>query len=298
MIRFSCSKCETPLRIDSRFSGRTSKCPACGKRVTVPSVTIPSENVAPTGSEIEMAPLTPTDPGSRSGSELAHSASPRPLSTAGQAAAAPAAHRPARSETTDPATGILIPRWLVFTQGGLLATVALTFFLFGFMVGRVGYRPPTVTQSGGQATLSGSVFYTASGARVADLGAVAFILPIDTALPQRLDPENLRPTSFEPFDNPGIEDIQEIGGRVVRVNADGEFAARVQSGRRYQVLVVSRHAAASGASEITKIMRAELGGFFLPLEDLLQDREFHWQQVSVGKLDKQLPVVIFGRELP
>ena len=163
----------------------------------------------------------------------------------------------------DPATALLtIPRWLVFAQGGLLLTVALTFFLFGFISGRIGGSVTPVAASPALVELTGTVFYETNAGRVADTGSVVFVLPRDATVQQRLLTRELRPDSFQPFDNPAIMAIQEIGGHVVRVNVDGEYSVLVPPGKDYQILVISRNRTASESDEITKLMRAELGSFF------------------------------------
>ena len=126
------------------------------------------------------------------------------------------------------------------------------------------------------------------------MGTVVIVIPLNSSVEHRLNAALLRPDSFEPFDNPSSQSIESIGGSVVRVNADGDYATMVESGRDYQVLIISKNTSANSNFGITKLMRAELGSFFLPLEDLLGNRQFHWQQVFVGKTNKELQVVIFS----
>ena len=104
----------------------------------------------------------------------------------------------------------------------------------------------------------------------------------------------LSPKNFEPFDNLSIEEIRLAGGQVVRVDDSGEFATTLNSGTSYQLLIISYgKTRRSAEKEISKEMRAELGTFFFPLEELIEDHDFHWQSLSLEGKRHELPVVMF-----
>lgn len=179
----------------------------------------------------------------------------------------------------------MIPRWVVYTQGGLLGVIAISFFVFGLAVGSgysVGSTGPTTRQI---AEVSGLVLYEDNGRRV-DTGAVVMFLPSDGTLDPRPEPDSLLPDRFIPLDNPAIDAIREIGGAVVRADRVGGFATRLRQGT-YYMLVLSKHQTQANSSAIEKQMRADLGAFFFPVDDLIGQSAWHWKKIEVGgdKLD-------------
>ncbi|MGI9517421.1 MAG: hypothetical protein ACR2NP_10260 [Pirellulaceae bacterium] len=188
---------------------------------------------------------------------------------------------------------IQIPRWVIYVQGALLGIVATTFFIFGLAVGNntsgVG-RPgiPATTDC----VVSGRVYYDQGPERRADFGAVIILLPADKVPRERPDASGLRPVTFEPINNPAIETIRGLGGSVVRTDQDGKFETDVSSGKSYWLLVISRNQTASNAS-IGKQTRSELGAYFFPIEDVLDDRAFQWSKVRISGAEQELRTVTF-----
>ncbi len=305
-----------PLRIDERFAGRAGKCPACSIKITVPE----PQNIGPPDATVDQSShrvLTPTtanmplhselhppEPSSKTTTRSKQSTSmnaanstevlSNPQTPGVESTRSPNLELPALHDWSNSHSGaISIPRWIVLAQGALLGTIALTFFVFGWMVGSLTAPPDSTTHLVSKVELSGSVFAVNDGQRVADMGAVAIILPTDATTGTRPDMNLLRPDTYRPIDNEAKSIIEAAGGQVVRVNSDGNFLALMDANRTYQILIISNRATVNSNFDITKQMRAELGSFFLPLEDLLGNQAFHWQEIVLIDQSKTLNVVIF-----
>lgn len=197
--------------------------------------------------------------------------------------------RVTRSDLREP---VSIARWVIYTQGALLGIVATTFFVFGLAVGNsTGNNAPT-SVAATRSVLSGNVYFGDGNYRRADEGAVVIILPTDQKPLDRPSPENLRPEQFVPLDNPAIDMIRRMGGAVVRADRDGNYQARLDNQKSYWILAVSKNKGA-GSSEIAKSVRAEIGAFFFPIEDLIEDRAFHWSKIKLTRNQQQAETIIF-----
>jgi hypothetical protein len=186
---------------------------------------------------------------------------------------------------------VAVPRWAVYVQGILLGLVATTCFVFGLAVGN-STGGPSVGEDTGTCVISGTVYYDRDRERLADYGAVVLLLPADVQPRQRPPGAGLSPGQFEPVRNPALDEIRALGGGVVRVDRDGRFQTELPGDRSYWWLVISRHQQAA-SEDISKQTRAELGTWFLPIEDLLGDREFLWDKVRISGRQHALPPVTF-----
>ena len=65
------------------------------------------------------------------------------------------------------------------------------------------------------------------------------------------------------------------------------------SPREYYLLVISNAMDRDNAEEITKKQRAEMGGFFFPVERLLDSSAFRWQILKTSGKQHQVPPIVF-----
>jgi hypothetical protein len=181
-------------------------------------------------------------------------------------------------------THIWVSRKLVYAQAALLGVSAVTFFLLGLMVGNV--TAPAGDGSGGNPAsndfladcrVSGQVTFATNGGKVADPGAVVFLLPTQTKPEKRGAPGLVMPDTFEPLDNPTIDTIHRAGGAVVRADSEGRFEILVDQNRNYRLLVVSK-SRTSRRRELTPKQRKALETFFAPPEKLIRDQDFQWRE--------------------
>jgi len=184
-----------------------------------------------------------------------------------------------------------IPRWAIYLQGALLGLTATTFFIFGMAVGDSTGGGSTV-QSNGNCVVSGAVYYDRGSERLADTGAVVILLPVDAAPRERPDASGLRPEQFSAVRNQAIDEIRAMGGSIVRADQDGKFQTELPGKQSYWLLVISRNQQAANDT-ISKQTRAELGTYFLPIESLLDDRDFLWQKVRFSGPSQALQDVTF-----
>lgn len=284
-IRFPCPKCETPLKISQKYSGRNGKCPSCGFKVTVPEIKIADPVSTSSSDTIRNEAGEISDGESSSNPELA----------VASASSSPVDSPQSKSKPVTLKTDVInVPRWIIFAQGALLLTVASTFFIFGLMVGSVGRvaDPEHIVEIDSE--LRGSVFANVDGRSTPDMGAVAIVVPLDAELVERPEGKLVHPDDFKAFDNPAIDELERIGGGIVRANADGIFSMSLKPNREYNVLIVSKSRSRPRGKQIQKDLRAEIGGVFRPVEDVVGDRDFHFQKLQMTKQPKQLDVVIFG----
>ena len=182
---------------------------------------------------------------------------------------------------------ILVPRWIVYFQAGLIGVVAATFFVFGMMVGNLTTGNRIVQTETVKYSVNGRV-ELASG--LPDSGAVILALPIEIKPDQRLDPNLLHPDRFEPVNNPSIDQIRSLGGDVARVNRTGEFELQIEGPAEYYLLVISKSKSRGDNRPLEKQVSAKLGRFFLPYEPLIDGKEVNWSTVRVTS-DKNLRTI-------
>lgn len=310
-IRFTCEHCGQRLSVNDSNAGRRAKCPKCKQSLRVPGEPV-SASAAGIGSAAGGAAHAPADLGGADSAER-----PNAASDAGAAATDyPADDQWSAGESEEAGedaysqfavydewvfdTGdapdakkkddrpvderrVAVPRAALYTQGVLLAIVALVFFILGLMTGSSG--------SGGGANdapqacvIEGSVVRQEAGQAVPDDGAIVVILPQNA----RPDPTNKFPaqplmpgSSSEETDQQLRSGIRDLGGDFVRVDAMGEFTLNVPDRGKYFVLVLSR-GAVRPAGELPKPTDlAQIGRYFLPADELLGNSRYVWQDETV-----------------
>lgn len=197
---------------------------------------------------------------------------------------------------------VSIPRWVIYFQAALLGIIASMFFVFGMMVGSLTSGDSLNGAQVVDCRVIGSVVYRDDGALMADEGAVILLLPKDRKPDVRSPGKLVSPATFKALDNVGIDRIHELGGAAVRADENGQFNVVIDSNLarslEYFLLVVSNNvegvSIGSGAeTTLTKEQAAVIGTFFMPVEEVIDNRTFLWMKLNVDGKRIELPDIEF-----
>jgi len=316
-IRFACPHCRQRLSVSTRKAGAIADCPRCKRSLTIPPpapdgeigredtdgltgsflVAEPIEHAA-----IEAPPrIAPV--GAVNGAEDSSSLARGPASEA--TVDAPAVDDPSgldlaedntadRAEPRAPsirADFIVVPRYVIYTQGALLAAVALTAFVIGVLLGGTFGRAPAVAPAARECVVSGSVNYTTGPRSRPDRGAVIALIPVSAeAAGERAPVSGLRPSDPPPAaEHRGVGVIRQLGGSYTRADANGRFETRLPAAGRYWLLVVSHEKRVRSAAETKSADVRKLSHFFDSAADLLEDRRYQLSEQTI-RGDQQLAI--------
>lgn len=319
-IRFHCPKCHVRLSVAQRKAGQVSPCPNCRQPITIPLDGSPNpvtstdeESASPPLDKLSQPSETPhwpvrTEPGARAGSDEPRGSAdlstspPAPTMESWQSQTAirelePNLERPSYlasvAATMHADSAVSLPRWIVYFQAGMLGIVATTFFLLGLMISSKSGGPEGRATKLYDCQLTGQVYVMSEGRKIPDEGAVVIVAPVDSRMMDRPDPATLRPDEFEAGENPSIAQIEAAGGRVVRINREGEFDLTLRGPREYFVLVISRSGERLESERIPKSTAADIGGYFFPVEDLLGDKKYQLSRLILNRRSQNLPTIVF-----
>lgn len=283
-IRFVCSNCQQRLSVPERKAGSDVKCPRCRHVVTAPT------RESATARENVVTPPPPSGPSPRANAD-------EPLGLpefsvedqAEELIYAPDAN-PSPDHGGD-SNVVMLPRRVVYLQGFLLGAVALTFFVFGLIVGSRSVDNTNMAGKGPPCTVSGRVmFQNETRQALPDEGSVVLLVPVSIRPDTKIPPSGLRPDDPAPAtDHPGVAGIRSLGGECTRVNRQGKFRLRVPKANRYYLLLVSRHALRSDREQPTASDLAQLGRYFLPATQLLGKHKYAWREI-VLRDDRQFNI--------
>ena len=192
---------------------------------------------------------------------------------------------------------IEIPRWAVYCQAALLGLIATTFFVFGMMVGSLTSPSNAEINATFDCRVTGSVAFRVDGDLRADEGAVIMLLPGSKKPDERAAGGSVNPGSFKALDNEAIDRIHALGGAVVRADENGQFDVIVDAnygnGLPYYLVIVSKNQRGVDTEKMTKEQSASISAFFMPVEDVVEDRSFHWMKVFAESESLMLPEIEF-----
>ncbi len=252
------------LGASTRKVGRQVACPTCSATVTVPSAE--EAAAAATMRRFEHPQIEETL------NKLADL--DRSVASPADSGRSVAANR--RLEGAE-RTMLLLPRVAVYFQAGLLAAVALVFFLAGWWIGGAGTRPSAqpVGATAGAPSLEVLLQYRhASGELRADDGAAVLVLPIDKHVTDKMPAAPLDPSSPAPnAADPAISKLSLLGGAYGRTNAAGKLPSLVvpRAGKHY-VLLLSNHATRVGEPRPQDL--AVLGSYLEGAAELIGQRQY------------------------
>lgn len=216
----------------------------------------------------------------------------------GSTESSPSSTSDATPNSLDESTKLIsIPRWVVYFQAALLGIIATTFFIFGMMVGNLTSSSSREVNPNFDCRVVGSVAFRENGDLQADEGAVVFLLPKNEKPDERFPGESVNPGSFKALDNSAIDRIHELGGAVVRADQNGQFDvmidANIAGGIEYYLIIVSNNVRGEDTEPMTKEQVAAVGTYFIPVEDVVDDRSFYWLKLSAETERIDLPEIEF-----
>ena len=186
-----------------------------------------------------------------------------------------------------------IARWVIYCQAALLGLIAISFFMFGILVGSFTSGSSDQVNARFDCRVLGSVVYRKQGDLMADQGAVVFLLPCDHKPDERASGKLVSPETFKVLDNSAIDTIHELGGAVVRADENGQFDVLIDAaygdGVDYNLLIVSKNVRGVDTESMTKEQIAGISTFFMPVEDVVEDRSYHWVKITADGERIDLP---------
>ncbi len=291
-VKFACQHCLQVLRVSSSKIGRRAKCPKCQAQIKIPTKNEAAESLvrrkkaqAEQHVEEEEEEYDEDDAYSEfvvydDDAELVYETDEP------QARAA--------VERTVDHDKVAVSRIVIYVQGALLGVVALVFFTFGVIVG-IGTGSGGGPQVAQECLVSGRVqFADGANQKLPDDGAVVMLLPEENTPEKGAEPTGLAPGGEPPADdNNGLWTIREIGGAYGRTDANGEFKLRVESSKRYYVLVISNKSKRKPSEQLVNEHIQQIGDYFRPPTDLIGDSRYQWQLATIRGTRKRLSDVVF-----
>lgn len=281
-IRFPCPHCQQKLSISTRRAGAKANCPRCQRELTVPGVQRVTTPVSAVAGESSASP--PDDPEEEDNpysqfavfdeTELVYESS------------SPAAQAP----TPRLDRRISIPRYVLLTQGVLLAVVALAAFALGIVTGGAFFAKQTGS-AGRICKVNGTISYASGAKTTPDAGAVVIFLPQTKDPGRRVSPVGLRPDEPLP-DAPlgSAEELRSMGGAYTRADEFGRFEVHLADPGTYFVLVLSNHARRKAGQDINSQDLVRISRFVENASDLLAESRYQFSTESV-RGDRQFSAV-------
>ena len=286
-FKFICEHCDQVLKASSKKVGLRAKCPKCKSTIKVPDEKEAAARVAKFKASQKPNKNQP-DPFSEFqvfdvDSEIVYET-----------------ERPSTSTSTNVSVDrskVAVPRTILYMQGALLGISALVFFTLGLIFGQAIQSDSGGTpQAQMPCIVSGRVEYRdESGQRRHDGGAVVIIVPKGTRADPQAEPIGLRPEDELPDeDNEALWTIKDLGGAYGRTNEQGEFRLQVRNQSSYYILCISNHAYRDDHDQLTNQQRAQMGNYFLPVDDLIGRNQFNWQVANIASVEhRDLNDIVF-----
>ncbi len=279
-IRFTCLGCGKRLSAGSHKAGQQAKCPICRQIQLVPDVNAADSERPPPPPPTADVPKIST----------VNSAGSRPWDTSDEIVySVPEDRRADRTKEPAGDQTITVGRHIVYLQGVLLSLVALVFFVFGIIVGTHSSNRSNVRGTRRPCTVSGQVtVQDARGHAVPDSGCTACLVPTSAYPETKFAATAFRPGSASlPRDRSAAELVRQLGGDFVRTDSGGRYQLRVPSPGRYYLLVISHHAFRAADESPSPRDLAQMGRYFLPVTDLLDDHKYSWQVLQLRSVTQK-----------
>ncbi len=310
-IRFHCKRCNQLLGIAVRKAGTQIECPKCGISQIVPSEEAAAASLLLGGASqqhevleeaadlvvyddepavIESPREKTTEQAAPSSASLSPSSSPPPPppSADRDAPAAPISpDAPPLPGQPVPRGMILFGRRTVYVQAILFLIVAATGFGAGYFIGRgdASFKLRVAHEEAGRerVLVEGKLVYDTGGQFSGDEGAVVIVLPAGKFPKQRLSISGIRPQDPPPREtNKTLRTIAELGGGYCRADDSGAFSMVVPQQGKYQLLLISRHAARAKDTDIDEADLREMEEFFQRPDSLVSRYKYRWTLEEMG----------------
>jgi hypothetical protein len=175
---------------------------------------------------------------------------------------------------------VSIPRRTVSLVGMVLPAVAIVCFLAGWMIGSL--TTPRIAEEDLAPSATVSLKVRLNEKQMNDPPPIAMLLPSSAKIRERQNPEQIRPATFQPLNNPMVEAIQQSGGDIARLDAEGQAALTVTAGEKYLLVVLASGDGSRYERELSRQELAALSQYFLPVDTLFRDGPSALRVISVG----------------
>lgn len=293
-IRFNCDNCGAKLKIGAHKAGSVKKCPQCGKPIRVP---VDAPDIP------DSTPSTSSVQGEIGGDAPASQPQEDELFLDFQVyddASVVVERVKTRLEqqlATVKDNEVSIPRNLIYVQGGLLFIVAITFFLFGLMIGdrrTAAKKSAPIREAAQRVSVRGAVQFKKNNQRVSDVGAFVVAFPADKAMVTKIDVSNFKKGNEIDLDSPEVSLLRESGGEIALVGENGTYSMNLEGNQDYELLIVSKAVKAEPDQENRdRLFRATWGQRFGEVDQLWGDRERNLVRITAGKAAVTAPATVF-----
>jgi hypothetical protein len=291
-IRFSCSNCGQRLSVRAQRAGQIATCPKCKTALKIPAESTPLTNAGrpaiTTGNAGGMQFMSLSD--EPPSIKVHHPPTPRavqptsvPLAAAPTIQSQPITQSVPADSPQAPADYVLLPRYVIFTQGFLLAAVAIVAFLLGFAVN--GSRKALPSRSSpvaaGSLQLSGTISLRRQGMRAADVGAALLFIPLDAQPSMKSNLEGFLPDDDSASRIKADAWLKEQGGNFVRCNERGQYEVTLPAAGRFGLLVISGTSTEKTNGSHTTQEREQMGRYFDLSGGQLENLRYQWREETI-----------------
>jgi len=276
-IRFACEQCDQLLSIGATRIGQHVNCPKCGSENEVPDAEAAALQIADRKRRKEKARRESAEDFSQF--EVYDDDTEFIFETEDDVG-----YYGGRVDRSK----VAVPRYVLYTQGALLGSVAIGAFVLGWVFGAVTAGPDkSLVEDNTPRVIRGELTYVDQQDREQpDAGSVVILVPQESrpGPNEKVSVAGLRPDDPMPEeDHPGLQRISVMGGAYARTNAEGEYRLQVPQRGRYFMLVISGNSTRSGNDDLNKEHLAQMGRYFTPATDLIGDRRFRWSREEIGR---------------
>ncbi len=283
-IKFVCEGCRSKLKVGSRKAGTETTCPTCGTAILIPTQERADALEAMRRLESEKSGDAPTPEGPFlefqvfDDVEYTYIDDEPPLTG---------------DKQSSMAQTVPISRFVIYTQGSLLGIVAIVCFLLGLMVGTVTNSSTSKLTAQQNCEVTGTVHYRSDNQKLPDVGTRVMLLPTDVTPDARPEVTALRPGVPAERSTSERQLMTQLGCFITEVDAVGRFRLSVDSNKSYYLFIISNHHRRRQDAKIPKNERAGMGAFFLPIEEIVEDHSYRWQEVQLGHSAITMPSILF-----
>ncbi len=314
-IRFACPHCRQKLSVSTRKAGQTADCPRCAAQLTIPALPTSAAREPAERDDISGEPAASAPAATQLAAGEVPSFDPptAPSSVPPPTVAADWNYAPDSEDSTydgieivydatdDREPGaplapaddtIVVPRSIVYLQGGLLAVVAIVSLVIGMLAGGALSGGAGTTGAPQACVIEGTINYSAGNRNLPDQGAVVAIVPQRGVRPDERAPiDGLRPADGAPGPNHrGLAILRELGGAYARTDGQGRFSVRVPDRGKYLVLAISQSRQLQSLDELSTSDIVKLSPYFTNVADLVGKQRYQLTQMTV-RGDERLSVL-------
>lgn len=309
-FEFLCQSCDQRFRVARDKVGAKLKCPRCEHIFTVPTPEIGAFQLADRAARRQAEPALSFDEfvvyddqaqelssTQRSADALVpaewvgdRNASPRNDSLIHPHDPSVREDYPAESSQSPTRSAghsreMVISRSVIYFQAAMLMVVAMASFVFGaFFGGCVSGSRLGVAAPDGNRVVRGIVLYQHPKGSLPDVGSVVLFVPAESVPQQPLDARQFRTDVFRNgVTQANAQLLQSLQGEWAIAGRDGRFELELPAAGEYWLLVLSSSQPRPRHLDPPAEHLAEIGKYFSPAFDLLDDKQYRWQKVTVPR---------------